>query len=64
MFLEFWSDREAGRVYAPEDWRVWIGESGTGRGPRRVVAPAAWPWRRCRMGVAGSMEGRQGEPQP
>jgi hypothetical protein len=41
VFLEFWSDREPGRVYAPEDWRVWIGESRTGRGPATLLVLAA-----------------------
>ena len=65
VFLQFWSDGDPTHVYAPDDWRVWIGEPGSPR-PWRSIAIVAT----AAMAVIGAatwrrrVDGRQGEPQP
>jgi len=42
VFVEFWLDGEPGRVYRPEDWRLWLGDAGSGpEWPRGWLAGAA-----------------------
>jgi hypothetical protein len=67
VVLQFWSDGDPTHVYEPDDWRVWIGESGSPRPWSSIAIVATAAVAMAMIGVATwrrRVDGRQGEPQP
>ena len=52
VFLQFWSDGDPAHVYAPDDWRVWIGEPGSPRPWRSIAVVATAAVALAMIGVA------------
>ena len=63
VVLQFWSDGDPTHVYAPDDWRVWIGDPASPRPWRSIAIVATAAGAMAMIGVATwrrRVDGRDG----